>query len=97
MTNLFSCFCIKFSILTYISLDSTLSPCLPLCGVSTLQEPFGILRLIGLCEYGINRATIQEPFGIPRLIGICGYGIRRVVTIVDERDILPRIIIHELD
>ena len=100
MTDLSSCFCIRFSILTYISLDSARyrHNYVPLCGVSTLQEPFGILRLIRLCGYGINRATLEEPFGIvPRLIGLCGYGIRRVVMNIDERDILPRIIINELD
>ena len=81
----------------YFTKWHTLSPYLPLCGVSTLQGPFGIFRLIGLFVYGINRPTLQEPFGIPRLKGLCGYGIRRVVTNVDERDIFPRIIINELD
>ena len=95
MTDLFSSFFIRFSILTYILLDR--ARYCPIFRVSTLQEPFGILRLIGLCGYGITGATLQEPFGIPRLIGLCGYGIHRVVTNVDERDILFRIIINELD
>ena len=41
----------------YFTRWCTLSPYLPLCGVSTFQEPFGILRLIGLCGYGIRRVV----------------------------------------
>ena len=93
MTDLFPCFCI---ILTYISLDSARYRHI-LRYVAF--QPFKNLSayLMGLCGYRINRAILQESSGIPRLIGLCGYGIRQVVTNVDERDILPRIIMNELD